>query len=355
MRRSKKVIGIPKQKFIIGIIVATIIGAVGSIAVISLLNIDFGSTIPKNTTISVTDVNINVENAESFSLTVLNPTYSPTQATIKQIMVITQDDEVHNILSVSPQLPYELNKGKDQTFDCNWNWGDYIGETANIVVVVEDGSGAVYELEAVAVGLEIKQSSFAGSDTEHFKLYIENPEESEVDFQITKIIVTLEENGTELDMRDTSPTLPTIVSKNSTSTITCAWDWGDYRDKDITITAYTSQGYQFSQERSTPKLSQILVTDVEFDVTSLQTFNITVENSEYSVEPATIVGVEVSTNTDIINIPVESPQALPYDIAIGDSVTLTCTWDWSATRDQNIVITVETSEGFVGYSYETTK
>ena len=353
MRRSKKVIGIPKQKFIIGIIVATIIGAVGSIAVISLLNIDFGSTIPENTTISVTDVNIDVENAESFSLTVLNPTYSPTQATIKQIMVITQDEKVHNILSVNPQLPQEINKGKDQTFVCNWNWGDYIGETANIVVVVEDGSGAVYELEAVVLGLEIKQTSFSGSDTEHFKLYIENPEESEVDFQITKILVTLE-NGTELDMRDTSPALPTTVSKNTTSTITCAWNWGDYRDKDITITAYTSQGFQFSEERNTPKLSQILVTDVEFDVTSLQTFDITVENSEYSVEPATIVAIEVTTDTTI-NVPVQSPQALPYDIAIGDSVTMTCTWDWSTTRDQNILITVETSEGFLGYSYETTE
>jgi hypothetical protein len=354
LRKSKKVIGIPKQKFIIGIIIAAIIGAAGSIAVISLLNIDFGSTIPENTTISVTDVNIDVENAESFSLTVLNPTYSPTVATIKQIMVITQDDEVHNILSLSPQLPFELNKGKEQTFDCNWNWGDYIGETANIVVVVEDGSGAVYELGAVAVGLEIKQSSFSGSDTEHFKLYIENPEESEVEFQITKIVVTLE-NGTELDMRDTSPALPTTLSKNTTSTITCAWNWGDYRDKDITITAYTSQGYQFSEERSTPTLSQILVTDVEFDTTSLQTFEITVENSEYSVEPATIVVVEVITDSETINVPLTSPQSLPFDIPIGDSVTMTCNWNWSANRDQNIVITVETSEGFLGYSYQTTE
>ncbi|MFZ7137297.1 MAG: hypothetical protein ACOWW1_02605 [archaeon] len=354
MRRSKKVIGIPKQKFIIGIIIAAIIGAAGSIAVISLLNINFGSTIPKNTTISVTDVDINVEDAETFSLTVLNPTYSPTKATIKQIIVITQDDEVHNILSLSPQLPFELNQGKEQTFSCDWTWGDYIGETANIVVVVEDGSGAVYELEAVAVGLEIKQSSFSGSDTEHFKLYIENPEESEVDFTITKIVVTLKENGTELDMRETTPSLPTTVSKNSTSTITCEWDWGDYRDKDITITAYTSQGYQFSEERSTPKRSQILVTDVKFDTTSLQTFDITVENSEYSIDPATIVAIEVTTDTTI-TVPVTSPQALPYDIAIGDSVTMTCTWDWSATREQNIFITVETSEGFIGYSYETTK
>jgi hypothetical protein len=149
--------------------------------------------------------------------------------------------------------------------------------------------------------------------------------------------------------------LPTTVSKDSTSTITCAWDWGDYRDKEITITAYTSQGYQFSQERSTPKLSQILVTDVDFDTTSLQTFDITVENSEYSVQPATIVAIEVITDTETINVPVESPQALPYDIAIGDSVTMTCTWDWSDTRDQNIVITVETYEGFLGYSYQTTE
>jgi len=354
LRKSKKVIGIPKQKFIIGVIVAAIIGAAVSIAVISLLNINFGSTVPKNTTISVTDVNIDVQNAESFSLTVLNPTYSPTEATIKQIMIITQNDEIHNILSVNPQLPFDLGKGKDETVVCEWNWGEYIGENANIVVVVEDGSGAVYELEAVAVGLEINQSTFSGSDTEHFKLYIENPEESEVDFQITKIVVTLE-NGTELDMRDTSPSLPTTVSKNSTSTINCAWDWGNYRDKDITITAYTSQGYQFSTERNTPKQSQILVTDVNFDITSLRTFDITVENSEYSVEPATIVGIEVITDTETINVPVEAPQALPYNIPIGDSVTMTCTWDWSTTRDQNIVITVETSEGFLGYSYETTE
>ena len=210
-------------------------------------------------------------------------------------------------------------------------------------------------MEAVGAGLEITQATFSGSDTEHFKLYIKNPEESEVDFTITKIVVTLKENGTELDMRNVSPSLPTVVSKDSTSTITCEWDWNDYRDKDITITAYTSQGYEFSIEKITPTLSQILVTDVNFDITSIKTFDITVENSEYSLEPATIVAIEVITDTETIEVPVESPQALPYDIPIGDSVTMTCTWDWSTTRDQNILITVETSEGFLGYSYETTE
>ncbi|MDG6221833.1 MAG: hypothetical protein IAX21_06735 [Candidatus Bathyarchaeota archaeon] len=353
MRKSKKVIGIPKNTFIIGVIIAAIVGAALSFGVTTLLNVNIGNTIPENTTIAVTDVNIDVQNADSFSITVLNPTYSPTEAKIKEIMVITENDEIHNILSVNPQLPYELNKGETQIFECKWTWGDYIGKNINIVVVVEDGSGAVYELETAAIGLEIKSSAFSGADTEHFTLTIGNPEESEVDFTITKIVVTLE-NGTDLDIRNVSPALPTVISKDSTITITCAWNWDDYRDKDITITAYTSQGYKFSLERSTPKLSQILVKDVTFDPTSLQTFDITVENSENSAEPATIVAIEIITDTTTINVPVILPQTLPYEIPIGQSVTMTCAWDWSATRNQNIVITVETSEGFLGYSYETT-
>ncbi|MCW4015080.1 MAG: hypothetical protein NWF06_01800 [Candidatus Bathyarchaeota archaeon] len=353
MKVAKNVNAISRLLFILMLLLALIIGSIFSYLVVAGYYLNLGIEVPENPTVSVIDIKLDIQNAESFNITILNPTYSPTDATIKEISVITEDDKAHSISSTEPELPYTLDVADQETFLCNWNWGDYLGETVDIIVLVEDGSGAVYQLETISVGLEVESATFTSTDTKHFNLTISNPEASALDFNVTKVTLTLED-GTETNIQEIKPSVPELISTGTSTTFVCTWDWTDYRGMNVTITVYTLQGYAFYLTESTPKAAQILVTDLEFDSSTLTHFDITVKNYEYSIEEANLTTVEVLLENEFIEVSVVSPGELPYLLPIGESVTLTCYWDWSDYRETTVGVTVETSEGFVGYTYQTT-
>jgi len=344
---------ISKLLLILLLLLAMIIGSIFSYLLLAGYYINLGTEVPENTTISVTDVKLDIQNAETFNITILNPTYSPTEAKITEISVATEDDKVHTILTVDPELPYELDKGQEETFVCDWNWGDYNDETLKVIVIVEDGSGAVYEIETALVGLEVTSAIFTTTDTQHFNVTIKNPEGSASDLNVTKITVTME-NGTDFDIRETTPSIPIILLTDTSTTFVCSWNWTYYRGMNATINVYTSQGYEFHLTQTTPKPAQLSITDATFDTSSMTYFNITVENSENSIVSANLTLVEiVFADYTTLEVPVESPPELPYTLPIGDTVTLKCLWDWSDYRGETVAIYVETPEGYLGYLQQT--
>ena len=83
-------------------------------------------------------------------------------------------------------------------------------------------------------------------------------------------------------------------------------------------------------------------------------FNITVKNSEYSIVSANLTLVELRfPDGTTQEVSVESPPDLPFTLPIGDSVTFKCLWDWSDSGGETVAITVETPEGYLGYSPQT--
>jgi hypothetical protein len=344
---------ISKLLFILLLLLAMIIGSIFSYLFVIGYYINLDIRVPENTTLSVTDVNLNMQNTETFTITILNPTYSPTEAKITEISVATQDNKVHKILSVDPQLPYELDKGQEETFNCVWNWGDFTSETLKVIVLIEDGSGAVYEIETVSVELRITAVIFATADTQHFNVTINNPEGSASDLNVTKITVTME-NGTDFQVREITPSIPKMLLVDTYNTFKCSWNWTYYRGMNATINVYTSQGYAFHRTETTPNPAQLSITDAVFDVSNVTFFNITVKNSENSIVSANLTLVEILfSNGTTLEVPVESPPDLPYTLPIGDTVTLKCLWDWVDNREETIAITVKTPEGYLGYLQQT--
>jgi hypothetical protein len=296
---------------------------------------------------------LDFQNPESFTVTVLNPTYSPTEAKIAEILVATEDNRVHKILGINPQLPAILDKGQEETFNCAWNWGDYTNEILKIIVIVEDGSGAVYEAETASAALEVTSAVFTTADTQHFNVTIRNPEASTFDFNVTKITVTME-NKTEFNVRQITPSIPKLLGVNTYNTFKCTWDWTYYRGMNATVTVYTSQGYAFHRTDTTPKQAQLTITDARFATSDTNSFNITVKNSENSIAVANLTKVEVLLSDGTTQeVSVQSPPELPYDLPIGDTVTLKCLFDWSEKRTETIAITVKTPEGYLGYLLKT--
>jgi len=344
---------ISKILFILLLLLAMIIGSIFSYLLVVGYYINLGIEVPENTTLSVTDVALDIQNAETFNITILNPTYSPTEAKITEISVATQDNKVHKILNVDPQLPYELDKGQEETFNCDWNWGDYNDETLKVIVIIEDGSGAVYEIETALVGLEVTSAFFMTADTQHFNVTIKNPEGSASDLNVTKITVSME-NGTDFDIREITPSIPKLLLIDTSTTFVCSWNWTYYRGMNATINVYTSQGYEFHLTETTPKPAQLSITDATFDTSTMTYFNITVKNSENSIVSANLTLVEiVFADYTTLEVPIESPPDLPYTLPIGDTVTFKCLWDWADNRGETIAITVKTPEGYLGYLQQT--
>ena len=349
MKLAQDISAISKLLLILLLLLAMIIGSIFSYLLLAGYYLNLDIRVPENTTLSIVDVSLNMQNAETFNITIINPTYSPTEAKITEISVATEDNEIHTIMTVNPELPYELDKGQEETFVCHWNWGDYAGETLKVIIIVEDGSGAVYEIETASVGLEISSAIFTTTDTQHFNVTIKNPAASASDLDVTKITVTME-NGTDVNIRETTPSIPKTLLTNTSTTFVCSWNWKYYRGMNATINVYTSQGYEFHRTETTPKPAQLSITDAVFDSSALSSFSITVKNSENSIVAANLTLVEIMfEDYTTEEVSVESPPDLPYTLPIGDTVTLKCLWDWSDHRGETVGIYVKTPEGYLGY------
>jgi hypothetical protein len=343
---------ISKLLLILLLLLAMIIGSIFSYLLLAGYYMNLDVKVPENTTLSVVDVNLNMQNAETFNITILNPTYSPAEAKITEISVATEDNEIHTISTVNPELPYELDKGQEETFVCDWNWGDYAGETLKVIILAEEGSGAVYEIETASVGLEVSSAIFTTTDTQHFNVTIKNPAASVSDLEVTKITVTME-NGTDVNIRETAPSIPITLLTGTSTTFVCSWNWTYYRGMNATVNVYTSQGYEYHRTETTPKPAQLSITDAAFDSSALSSFSITVKNSENSIAAANLTTVEIRfEDYTIEEASVESPS-LPYTLSIGDTVTLNCLWNWSDHRGETVGIYVMTPEGYIGHIQQT--
>ena len=353
MKIARNLNAISKLLLILLLLLAMIIGSIFSYLLLAGYYINLDIKVPENTTLSVIDVSLSMQNAETFNITILNPTYSPTEAKITEISIATEDDEIHTIMTVNPELPHELDKGQEETFVCHWNWGDYAGETLKVIIIVEDGSGAVYEIETASVGLEISSAIFTTIDTQHFNVTIKNPAASTSDLYVTKITVTME-NGTDVNIREITPSIPKTLLIDTSTTFVCSWNWKYYRGMNATINVYTAQGYAFHRTETTPKPAQLSITDAAFDTSTMTYFNITVKNSENSIVAANLTLVEIMfEDYTTEEVSVESPPDLPYTLPIGDTVTLKCLWDWSDNREETVGIYVKTPEGYLGYIQQT--
>ncbi len=349
MKIIRNLKAISKLLLILLLLLAMIIGSIFSYLLVVGYYINLDIRVPENTTLSVIDVSLNMQNVETFNITILNPTYSPTEAKITEISVATEDDEVHTISSMNPQLPYELYKGEEETFICNWNWGDYAGEILKVIIIVEDGSGAVYEIETASVGLEISSALFTTTDTQHFNVTIRNPASSASDLNVTKITVTME-NGTAFQVREIIPSIPKMLLVDTSITFVCSWNWTYYRGLNATINVYTAQGYAFHRTEITPKPVQLSITDTNFDTSNLSYFNMTVKNSENSIVAANLTLVQlIFEDYTTEEVTIESPPDIPYILPIGETVTLKCLWNWSENRGETVGIYIKTQEGYLGY------
>ena len=165
---------------------------------------------------------------------------------------------------------------------------------------------------------------------------------------LTDITLVLE-NGTiqSINGTETTPQLPYKLEPNSTVTFICPWNWSNCQGKNVTIITHSTENYTAQFTKVTPTRVFFAIVSVVFDPIDTKSFNITVRNSEFSLDDVLITKIAVTLENGTI---IEVSDVLPvllYTLNSNSTATFRCTWDWTNYRNKNVVISVHARKGYI--------
>ena len=248
MRWLRDVKGVSKLILIILLLLSFVIGALLSYVWTMGFYAPQEFNLPKGGNISIEGVSFLAQDTSYFNLTVLNPSYSTSSVELTKITARTMNDNrLHEVNETVPFLPYTLEHGNSVTFRCYWNWADYSGiqlpfasTLVQVLVDIQDGSGATFTLKEPVVSFSISEVAFNSAIDNHFNITVVNQQTSATYVNVTSISVNV--TGITADM--ITPTLPYGLAPGSEpATFRVAWYWLNYQNKTVIIGVHTQQGY----------------------------------------------------------------------------------------------------------------
>jgi len=328
------------------LLVAGVVGALFSYMFVMGYYVSIGFRVPEKPSIAIVDATFPAQNASLFDVTVLNPSSSPSSATIEWIAVTIENNVLYFMEGgkVTPPLPYRIEPGDLKVFRCLWDWSNHTDETIGVLVFMEEqGSGATVWADTPFMRINVTDVLFNATYPTRFNVTVENQGEEYVN--VTMITVTTED-GTTLTVTEVTPDLPhTLLPEGPSVTFNCTYDWTDYRNRSLTVTVETLQGYRDHYPQVTPPPVNLTITDALFDPADTTFFNLTLRNSmppSAHIEITNItVTVENETTQDIAGV---SPN-LPYVLPPNTSENFTCFWNWTDYRNKTVTIAVHHLQG----------
>ena len=190
-----------------------------------------------------------------FNITVQNAVVSETYVNITDI-VVTANGIKQNVTEVTP-IPWTLNPGDTQDFNCVWDWTDYQNTSVTVAVHTLQGyMNYTIQTTPLPVTLNVTEILFNVANTNYFSVNVTNNEASPTYVNITRIAVAIGnltvrewtvENGTYVE-----PAIPYTLDSNSSVTFVCPWNWTEHRDKNVTVVVDTLQGFTTWRTQVTP-------------------------------------------------------------------------------------------------------
>jgi peptidoglycan hydrolase-like protein with peptidoglycan-binding domain len=343
MRLIHNVKGISKLIFILLLLVSFIIGALLSYIWALGYYGPWETHLPSKSNVTIENVEFDVGDATSFNVTVLNPSYSPSNVKIEQFLISTVSGILIGADATVPSLPYELSPGNSHTFNVYLNWGSYAGQTVNLIVLISDGSGATFQLKAPSFGnLTVVSVDFYPDLTvSSFNVTVASAQ-----FTTPVDITTIRVNGSEVTT--VTPPLPYKFEPDTSVTFKLEYNWNDSQGKTVNIELDTVQGYVVRTTATAPSFG-LTITSLDFNPTDTFHFYVTVHNDAASATG--VVGITLITvHVEDLGITItEVSPALPQSLQPGSNVVLWCSWDWSGYQGQNATatVTVQATQGFV--------
>jgi len=352
LRVIKNVKAISKLSLILLLLTAGTVGAILSYMFVMGYYFSIGLRVPEKTSIAITNATFPVQDATMFNVTILNPSFSPSNATVTQIEVITEENKVYVTNILRPAAPYSMKPGSLETFTCLWYWSNYNNTEVTINVLLAEGSGATLRTRTPPMRLIITDAHFnATASTAYFNLTVQNHGSSATYVNITGITLTAE---TVEEITPYYPSLPYALYPNASVTFKCPWTWTYYRNKTVTIFVRTLQHYEVRYARVTPTPVTLTIAKAIFNETDTNHFNVTVQNSELSPTYANVTGVTVTMENGTTREINETAPSLPRILLPNSSQEFKCTWNWTLYRSKNVTINVNQLEGYPATHTQTT-
>lgn len=359
MKFTRNVKAISKLLLILLLLMFTIVGAILSYLWVMGYYVSLEQVFPEDITVNITDYAFDYQNTSFFNVTIQNPTSykSKETANITQIIVSTEDGDLHDRIHTDPPLPFKFQrKGEEETFKCVWNWANYTSETVKIIALVADGSGSTFEVKTPLVKLEITDVRFDSTiSVTHFNMTIRNYDTSVTHVNVTEITVATET----LTSENIVPSLPQGLDPGSPVTLKCSWNWTNYQNTSVTVAVHTLQGYMTNITKVTPLPVTLEITKVDFNSANTTRFNVTVRNNGVSpthlnVTRITVTMEEQTVREWTVENGTEVDPHIPYTLNRSSSETFACPWNWTEHRDKKITITIYTLQDFTAQHSQVT-
>jgi len=342
LRLAQRVGGISKLVWIILVLIFFVLGATFSYIFTMGFYAPSEFNNPRQPSVAVEDVSFFAQNATFFNVTLLNPSYSPSNVTIDKIKVETPDGKLHD--TITPLLPVTLERGNSETLQSFWNWGNYTGQTVTVHAAVKTGLGSNLQaitpsmnLQVVSVDLDLSES------IKRFNITVQNAGSS-TPVDITQILV----NG--IKVNETDVALPYALSNASDSlpkTFQLGFNWIDLQSESVAVTVQTYQGYAVYKTVTAPGKVLLQILDVNFDETvGFDRFNLTVLNAPTSSATLNISEVELFAEGDVIRIQNWTTSTGTPRLVPNFPVVIVCPVNWFSYRGKAVTITVVTVQGF---------
>ncbi len=353
MNLKSNVKAISTFMIIILIVISAVIGGIISY----MFTIAQFTELPEKTTLAITGVYFDVKNASAFTVSVLNPSYSPTDANITKIAIsLKEEAQLYDVIATSPSIRngIVIQIGEVKNITCfnirkdgkAVTWGRFVYEYSGREVVVHVFSSNAFGDNAIVtlpfVKLEVIPHFDSEATFQNFSLTLRNHEKSETNLTITSIelvepVVNRFRTTPYVSIPDdVIPKLPYSLSPGENCTFTCKLDWFGINETKISVS--TKEGYEVYNELKLPQIF-FEIKNVTFNMDYTDRFYVTVVNHPASADTATIEKIEVVADGDIRYFNVS------MFVLIGMSWNYTCFWNWREYRGEKLIIRVYLRQG----------
>ncbi len=199
--------------------------------------------LPKKANVTIENVAFSAQDTTFFNVTILNPSYSKSEAEVNQIVALTNDGIEHEV--ETQELPYSLAIGNSHKFRGIWNWANYTGQAIRVIAFITEGSGSNIQTKIPSyVKLTVEAYFNSSISIQHFNVTIQNAEASTTYVNITELTINGETIPTEnITVGSESTSFPYSLNTSESILFTCSWNWTAYQDESVTVAVKTLQGY----------------------------------------------------------------------------------------------------------------
>ena len=340
---------------IILMIISAIIGGIISYA----FTIAYYAKKPEGTTLAITGIYINKDNVNQFTISVLNPSYSPTDATISRIAIsLKGETQLYDVIGTEPPIENGITVpiGESKNITCTTIKKDnatvklgeligsfgFAGKPIIVHIFSSDSAAANIETTLPFVQIDMNVNFNPTVSVKKLNVTMTNDQQSAVNVTIKDVeIWGVIDVKVDPNVREQPITIPKGESRDFRFNI----NWSGVSAA-VPLIVYTEQGYIFRKELQLRGFSTS-IKSVNFDKEDTSHFNITILNSDASASYVNITKIRCKLDNETYF----DQEFNLIGVMPNTTRTFMFNWDWKEYRNRNVTVVAYFLQDFETSAY----